>query len=50
MLGGETVPFFALQEDCVFSAKKDEVVGFLTSFGLTRDDAEAVVAAVGTAP
>jgi len=50
VLGGETVPFFALQEDRVFSAKKDEVVGFLTSFGLTRDDAEAVVTAVGTAP
>lgn len=50
VLGGETVPFFALQEDRVFSAKKDEVVGFLTSFGLERNDAEAVVAAIGTAP
>jgi hypothetical protein len=50
VIGGETVPFFALQENRVFTAKKDEVIGFLTSFGLTRNDAVAVVAAVGTAP
>lgn len=50
VLGGATVPFFALHEENVFTGKKDEVLGFLTSFGLTRHDAEDVLAAVGTTP
>ncbi len=50
LIGGELVPFFALQEDKVFTGKIDQVVRFLHSFGLTHTEAEEVLAAVGTAP
>ena len=50
VIGGEVVPFFALFVDKVFTAKADEVVRFLTSFGLNASEARAVVDAVGTAP
>jgi hypothetical protein len=50
VIGGAPVPFFALIEDKVFTAKKEEVLSFLASFGLSRAEAEDVVAAVGTAP
>jgi hypothetical protein len=50
VVGGAKVPFFALHEDKVFAGKRDEVVAFLTSFGLSRREAEEVVSSVGTAP
>jgi hypothetical protein len=50
VLGGAPVPYFALIEEKVYSAKKEEVLDFLASLGLTRAEAEDVVRAVGTAP
>jgi hypothetical protein len=50
VVGGVTVPFFALHEEKVFVGKENEVIGFLASLGLNRAEAEEVVAAVGTAP
>ena len=49
-IGGETVPWFALQGNQVFSPKSKEVVNFLTSFGLSPEEAEQVVKKVGTSP
>jgi hypothetical protein len=50
LIGGATVPFFALQEYHIFTPKSGEVNDFLTSFGLSRTEAEDVVRSVGTAP
>jgi hypothetical protein len=48
---GGTVPFWALHENKIFLPKKPDVIKYLTtSFGLTREEAEDVVQAVGTAP
>jgi hypothetical protein len=48
-IGGATVPFFALHEGKVFTGKRNDVLQFLTSFDLTRSEAEEVHSAVGTA-
>jgi hypothetical protein len=50
VLGGETVPFFALQEYRVFTPKAQQVIDFLASFGLSRAEAQQVVTALGTSP
>lgn len=50
IVGGATVPFFALLEQKVFVPKVDQVVDLLTSFRLTRDEAVQVIRSVGTAP
>jgi hypothetical protein len=50
MIGGSRIPFFARRGERVFTPKRDEVVAFVESFGLSRDAAEEVVEAVGTAP
>jgi hypothetical protein len=50
LVGGKTVPFFALQEDKVFTPKEGEVIDFLKSFRLNDQEAEEVVRYVGTAP
>ena len=50
LIGGATVPFFALHDGKVFEAKAKEVLNFLTTFGLTRHEAEDVLRGVGTAP
>ncbi|HZW33563.1 MAG TPA: hypothetical protein VFF52_22780 [Isosphaeraceae bacterium] len=48
---GATVPFWGLLENKIFLPKKDVIIDYLkTSFGLTREEAEEVVEAVGTAP
>lgn len=49
-MGGIEVPFFALLEEKVFAPKTEEVLTFLKGFGLSRAEAEEVVATVGTAP
>lgn len=49
MLGGATVPFFALYQGSVFAGKREEVVEFLASFGLNRNEAQEILAAVGIA-
>ncbi len=50
MIGGAKVPFFALHEKKVFTAKQEEVIAFLAKFGLTRAEADKVLRSVGTAP
>jgi hypothetical protein len=50
IIGGESVPFFALLEDRVFAAKENQVLDFLMSLKLTRAEAEDVIRSVGMAP
>jgi hypothetical protein len=50
IVGGATVPFFALHEYNVFTGKQEEVIRFLESFGLDRAEAQEVISTVGTAP
>jgi hypothetical protein len=50
ILGGATVPFFALHEGRIFAGKEKDVVEFLASFGLDRAEAELLITTVGTAP
>jgi hypothetical protein len=50
IVGGELVPFCAVQDDKVFTPKRDSVLSFIESFGLNHQEAEKVVSAVGTAP
>ena len=52
LVGGAALPFWVLWEnDRIFLPKKDQVVAFLSSsFGLTSEESEAVIEAVGTAP
>jgi hypothetical protein len=49
-IGGAVVPFFALHGNKVFTPKTEEVVSFLGSFGLSRNDAREVLNFVGTEP
>ena len=49
LVGGSTVPFFALHEGRVFRGKEEDVIRFLGSFGLDRAAAEGVIRVVGTA-
>ena len=51
LVGGDTVPFWTLfDNDRIFLPKKDQVAAFLASFGLTPEEAEGVIQAVGTSP
>ncbi len=50
MVGGETVPFFALHNNRVFAPIKDKMVNYLRSFGISKEEAEFVISEVGTAP
>jgi len=51
LVGGATVPYQARNlSRRIFEDKKEEVISFLASFGLTRDEAEDVIRAVGTTP
>jgi len=50
LIGGSTIPFFALQGDRVFTPKAEEVIDFLMRFGLTHAEAAEVLAAVGATP
>lgn len=49
-IGGSTVPFFALQGNQIFEPKAQEVVAFLSGFGLAPAEAEDVIRAVGVFP
>jgi hypothetical protein len=48
VVGGETVPFWAVQDGKILAPKRNEVLSFLTSFGLSDDEAEKVLKSVGT--
>lgn len=50
LIGGGTVPFLVLHDDRIFGPKRGEVVDFLRTFGLSKDDANTIVAGVGVAP
>jgi hypothetical protein len=51
LVGGETIPFWSLfDNERIFLPKKDQVVAFLCSFGLSPAEAGEVIRAVGTAP
>lgn len=49
-VGGESVPARALREGRIFAPKRDEVLKYLRSFGLSKAQAEDVIAEVGTVP
>jgi len=49
-VGGATVPFFALQDNRISRPNLPEVLAFLSTFGLSKRDAQQVVDAVGIAP
>src|SRR5205823_3542793 len=50
VLGGALVPFGTLYVfEKILLDRKEEVIGFLSSFGLTREEAEDVIRSVGTA-
>jgi len=51
MIGGRLIPFLAHQRGGRIDAeKRDEVAEFLLSFGLTPEEAEDVIQAVGVSP
>ena len=49
-VGGSIIPFMALHDNRVFAPKLDEVLTFLSTFGLSEYDAKQVITGVGTAP
>jgi hypothetical protein len=49
VLGGQTVPLWAVQDDKILTAKRDSVVSLVESFGSSHQEAERVVSEVGTA-
>jgi hypothetical protein len=49
VIGGQIVPARALWEGKIARDKRDEVASFLGSFGLSRQEADKVIAEVGTA-
>lgn len=50
VIGGQFVPLGALHHDKIAKVKREPVVSFVESFGLSRQEAEKIVAEVGTAP
>jgi hypothetical protein len=51
MVGGKIVPHFTLRRgDKIDARRKDEVADFLLGFGLTPEEAEDVIRAVGVSP
>ena len=51
LIGGKPIPYDALRPgDKIDARRKDEVAEFLLSFGLTPEEAEGVIRAVGVAP
>lgn len=50
LIGGAVIPIHAVEQGRVFSARREQVIEFLASFGLTRAEASEIVAAVGTTP
>ncbi len=51
LIGGATVPFAAFWDsDHIRAEKRDEVAAYLLTFGLTPEEAEDVIRAVGVSP
>lgn len=49
-VGGAIVPFLALNDNRIFTPKMTEVLAFLSTFGLSKREAEHVAETIGTAP
>lgn len=49
-IGGATVPFAAFWDDAIHAHKRDEVAAYLLTFGLTPEEADDVIRAVGVSP
>lgn len=47
IIGGQTVPLQALWGSKILAAKKEEVIAFIESLGLTKKEAEELVAEMG---
>lgn len=50
IVGGNPVPLAAVHGDEVFAPKRDVVISFIESLGLSRRDAERVVSEIGVGP
>jgi hypothetical protein len=50
MVGGATVPFYAMQNGKIFRPKTEEIAEFLAAFGLNRKESEDIIRSVGTFP
>ena len=50
IIGGQAIPFSALSENKVFTPRRNEVEKFVQSFGLNHQEAQQVVAHLGTTP
>ena len=48
-VGGASIPFSVLHDNRIFTPKLDEVLEFLSTFGLSKSDAKRVAQSVGTA-
>lgn len=49
-IGGHLAPARAVHDGRIFSPKRSEVLAYLEGFGLEREEAETVLARVGTGP
>lgn len=50
VVGGQFIPFSAVQDDKIFAPQRESVISFVENFGLNRQQAQTVVSEVGTAP
>ena len=50
IVGGAIIPTNALHGHYIFRPKRDEVLDYLSTFGLSRTDAEQVIRSVGLVP
>lgn len=50
LIGGETIPFFAIHENKIFTPEIFNVTKFLQSFGLSTTQAKKIVKKVGASP
>jgi hypothetical protein len=48
VVGGEPIPYSALRGHKILGPRRDAVISFVESFGLTRGEAEEVVSEIGT--
>jgi hypothetical protein len=48
--GGQAPPLYVMYGEKIFEPEREQVIKFVESFGLTREQAQRVVRAIGTAP
>jgi len=49
-VGGQSAPFGTVHEEKIFLPKKEQVIEYLQTFGLSKADAELVALRIGTEP